>query len=212
MPNWCSTKYVVFTDNDDKTELKRLFDNLTTAITTPSGVDNGFGTGWLGDVAIKHGFDWETYPCRGTIEHMDEYDPDSNHFSFDTETVWGPCYELWEAIIEQYEGVSHVFLSEEPGCCYFVNTDNEGRFLPEQYLLELYGNAPVPDEWYESHQTKPSCLDIREYFSSFDELIDYCTSIIGHEFSSIEELHEYFNSVFDEDANVIANIREFEAA
>jgi len=212
MPNWCSTKYVVFTDNDDKAELVRLYNNLSATLKTPSEVGNGFGAGWLGDVAIKHGFEWETYPCRGSIEHMDEYDSDSNHFSFNTETAWGPCDELWEAIIEQYEGVSHVFLSEEPGCEYFVNTDVEGRFLSEQYLFELVGDAPVPESWYEGYPDKPTCLDVREYFNSFDELVDYCTDITGCEFSSLEELREHLNSVFDEDANVIVNIREFEAA
>ena len=212
MPNWCSTKYVAFTDCEDKSELKRLHDNLTSAMQTPSVVENGFGEGWLGDIALKHGLNWEDIPCRGTIEHLDEYDEDSVSFSFATETAWEQCDELWDAVISQYEGVSHVYISEELGNAHFVNSDIEGRFLPEKFLLDMWGNGSIPDGWYAERTTKPVCLDEREYFVDFEALANHCAKITGRAFASLEELRNYFDNIFDEDANIFANIHEFEAA
>ena len=212
MPNWCSTKYVAFTDREDKSELKRLYDNLTAAMQVPSEVDNGFGAGWLGDIAIKHGFNWEDIPCRGTLSYLDEYEAESGFFGFDTETAWGPCEELWEAVIAQYDGVSHVYLSEEPDMLYFVNSDTERRFLTEEFLLEIFSDAPIPDGWYANRPVKPASLEEREYFSGFEGLAEYCADITGREFASLDELRGYFESMFGENAYAIVGIHEFEAA
>jgi len=209
MPNWCSTKYVVFTDNDDKTVLQRFYNNLTAVLNTPSDTKNSFDSGCLSYVAIKHGLNGEDIPCRGTIEYLGEYESGESFLSFETETAWGPCDELWDTIIGQYEGVSHVYISEEPGMGYFVNTDTDGRFLPEKYLLDLSGDEFIPDGWYSNCLTKPTCLEEHVYFDSFEGLMDYCTNITGKEFATLEELRDYFSSIFDEDSNVIAVVREF---
>ena len=212
MPNWCSTKYVAYTDREDQSELKRFYSNLAMIMQKPSEIENGFGAGWLGDVAVKHGINWERISCRGTIEHLDEYETGDSSFSFETETAWGPCDELWEAVIGKYDGVSYVYLSEEPGCDYFVNSDTKGRFLTERFLLEMWGDEPIPEEWYARRVTKPSCLDEREYFSDFGALAEYCGEITGRKFATFDELCNYFYNLFDEESNAFVAIREFEDA
>jgi hypothetical protein len=179
---------------------------------TKSKIENGFGLGWLGDVAVKHGLKWEDIPCRGTIEFLEEYEAGSGSFGFDTETAWSPCDELWEAVIAQYDGVSHVYISEEPGMSYFVNSDTEGRFLPERFLFEVFGEVPIPDGWYAERSVKPNCLSEREYFSDFEELAEHCAEITGRKFAAIEELRGYFENVFDGKDGVIVGVHEFEAA
>ena len=212
MPNWCSTKYVAFTDKGDKSDLKRLHSNLAVAIKTPSGVPNGFGEGWLGDIAVKHGLDWESVPCKGTIEYLDEYDDDSNSFTFDTETAWGPCDELWEAIFAQYDGVSFVYIAEEPGNGYFVNTDTEGRFLPEKFLLDVWGDGWNLDELYAKHSINSELFDGCRYFDDFEELAAHCFEVTGRKFASIEEIRNFFDNIFEEELDVFVGIHEFEAA
>ena len=211
MPNWCSTKYIMFTDNEDKSELARLHNNLATAIQMGTDVENNFGSAWLGHVSTKHGFNWEDIPCRGTIEYLDEYEPGDGFFSLDTETAWGPCDELWEAIVAQYANVSYVYLSEEPGMGYFVNSDKEGRFLSERYLFEIYGDAPIPEGWY-PYQDKPKSFEIREYFESFEGLADYCSQITGKVFSTLEELQDYLSDIFSAEDNISVCIHEFTSA
>jgi hypothetical protein len=74
--------------------------------------------------------------------------------------------------------------------------------------LEICGDAPIPDGWY-ANQDKPLCLEIREYFSSFDDLRDYCIKLTGKKFDSVEELEGYLSDLFDEENNTVANVLEF---
>ena len=211
MPNWCFSKYAFFTTNENKDELLRLHTNLSAIMETPSEIENGSEPGWLGKVAIKHGLDWEKISCRGSIEHLEDYEPGSSFFTLDCDTAWTPMDELWEAVIAQYEGLSYVYIAEEPGMGIFVNTDTEGIYFPEKYLMEIYGDAPIPDGWY-ANQDKPGCFDIREYFKDFEELADYCAKLTGKEFGTLEELQSYISDIFDEENNTSANIHEFTKA
>jgi len=212
MPNWCYNRHVFFVDNNkDKGELLRLHNNLSEVLQTPSEVENGFEPGWLGKVAIKHGLDWESFSCRGDIEELEEYEPECSHFSMGSETAWGPTNELWEAVIEQYEGVSFVYIAEEPNMGIFINTDVDGTYLSERYLLEIYSEKPIPDEWYPG-QEKPGHLAIYEYFDDFEELAEFCTELTGKIFNSIEESQDYFHGFFDEKSNAYANLYEDSAA
>jgi hypothetical protein len=170
---------------------------------------NAFEPGWLGLVAIKHGLDWEKeISCRGTIEHLDDYEPGSNFFSLESVSDWVPMNELWEAVMAQYEGISFVYIAEECGERIYVNTDIEGIYFPEKYLLEICGDAPIPDGWY-ANQDKPLCLEIREYFNNFDDLRDYFIKLTGKEFDTVEELENYLSALFDEENNTVANVLEF---
>ena len=117
---------------------------------------------------------------------------------------------MWEAVIAQYEGVSFVYMAEEPGSEIFINTDTTGIYLPEKYLMEIYGDAPVPDGWY-VNKDKSGCLNIREYFDNFGDLTDFCTELTGKEFNTLGELQTYFSELFDEEDNTTANIYEFTA-
>jgi len=210
MPNWCSSKYAFYADDENKDELLRLHNNLSGIMKTPSEVENGFEPGWLGKVAIKHGIDWESLPCKGTIEHLDRYKPGGNFFTLNAETAWSPTEELWETVIARYEGISFVYIAEEAGNGIFTNTDAAGTFFPEKYLFEIWGNAPIPEGWF-AGGGKPGSLCIREYFEDFGELADYCAKLTGKEFGTFEELQSYFFGIFEEE-NIFVGIHEFEAA
>ena len=211
MPNWCCTKYAFYTNDGDKGELLRFYKNLSDIILIPSEIKNDFEPGWLGKVAIRHGLDHEKTSCRGTINYLENYDPKDNFFTLESETAWIPADELWEAVIARYKGISFVYLAEEPGMEIFINTDSNGTYFPEKYLVEIFGDAPIPEKWY-VWQEKPKSLDIREYFSGADDLMDYFARITGKSFSTIGELRTYLSDIFDEKADTLANIHEFTAA
>ncbi|MCL2047391.1 MAG: hypothetical protein FWG87_01575 [Defluviitaleaceae bacterium] len=210
MPNWCSTGYAFYTKAEDKSELSRFYKNLMEILQTPSEVENGFEPGWLGKVAIKHGLDYESVPCRGWIEHIDEYEPEHGVVTLRTDTAWGPLTELWEAVLTQYDGICFVYIAEEPGLGVFVNTDTEGLYFNEWYLLEIFGDAEVPEGWYADEES-PVALDIREYFEYDGELLEYCEKFTGKKFSTVGELRAYFASIFD-GSDTIVNIHEFTTA
>jgi len=176
---------------------------------TPSEVINVYEPGWLGLVAIKHGLDWEKeISCRGTIEHLDDFEPGSSFFTLESDTDWTPMYELWEAVIAQYDGISFVYTAEECGERIYINTDTEGLCLSERYLLNICSDVSIPEGWY-ANRNKPLCLDIREYFSSFDDLRDYCIKLTGKEFDTFEELESYLSDIFEGESNTFANVHEF---
>ena len=210
MPNWCANKYVFYTNDENKGELLRLYNNLAAIMQESSEVKNGFEPGWLGKVAISHGIDWDTVPCRGAIENLGDYEPDDTCFTLETETAWVPTDELWEAVTAQYIGISYAYMAEEPGSEIYMNTDIEGRYLTEKYLIELCGDALIPEGWY-ANRHKPKSLDIREYFSSFDSLAEFCVGFTGKTFGNIEELQNYFYDIFGEKNNIIVGIHEFTA-
>ena len=207
MANMCSNKYAFFTTDENKDELKRLHQNLS-AIIGPPNAPKDYDAGWLGNIAIWHNINRDNFSCRGYTGHLDDYDPDSNFFTLETETAWSPTTELWEAVIALYDGVSFVFIAEEPGSQIYTNTDIKGTYFCDRYLLEIYGDIPIPAGWFPGGD-KPDCLDIREYFDCFDTLRDYCADFTGKELSALEEMQSYFNGLFDEDSNVIVGVHEF---
>jgi hypothetical protein len=177
----------------------------------PSEVKNGFEPGWLGKVLIEHGLDWEKISCRGTIDNLDDCEPDCNFFTLDSDTAWSPTIELWEAVVAKYTGVSFVYIAEEAGSEIYINTDIEGTYFPDRFLLEIHGDAPIPEGWYPG-QDKPKLFEIREHFTDFDELVYFCASLTGKEFGTLEEIQGYFSDIFDNEDNTIAGVHEFETA
>jgi len=80
--------------------------------------------------------------------HIYDYDS-ACYFKLETETAWCPMNELWDAVLEQYEGVSYVYVAEEAGCDIFINTDTEGQFFDQRYMLEICCNTAslIPKYW-----------------------------------------------------------------
>jgi len=212
MPNCCMNKCAFFTNSDsekNKKEIARLYKALAGIMEKPLEASNDFEPGCLREVAIAHGIDWEKIRCRGSIEILGEFEPGDMSFVIETDTAWSPTTELWDAVIEQYEDISYVYICEEPGMGIFVNTDTEGRFFVDRYLLEIWGDAPIPDGWY-AGRDKPSCLEIREYFECFDKLYEFCKGVMGREFDTFDELTEYLDELFGDVDNTCANVYEFE--
>jgi len=97
MPNWCSNHYAFYTDDENKDELLRLYNKLSDIMEIPSEIKNDFEPGWLGKIATEHGLDIEKISCRGWIEYLEDYEPESNFFTLQSETAWAPTDELWQS-------------------------------------------------------------------------------------------------------------------
>jgi len=240
MPNWCYSTYAFKSTNANKDNLQRLHQKLAGVVMKPSGVDMDFANGWLGEVATVHGLDFEQIPCRGEITHLDALIKgggddcgshfeayDDCYFKLETETAWCPMTELCDAVIEQYEGVSYVYVAEEAGCDIFINTDIEGQFFDQRYLLEICCNMAslIPDDWSFENVVRPVAssegseagligLDIMEYFRSFGDLQDYFTKLTGRDYETLAEMLNYLDEVIfetygEQNSYLMANIREF---
>jgi hypothetical protein len=210
MANPCSSRYAFFADEKNKGELLRLHKKLSDIMGVTPEAQNNYDPGCLSIVAIAHGLDCEKLPCRGSIDKLGEIETERNFFTLESETDWTPMEKLWEAVIALYSGVSFFYIAEEAGADIFVNTDIEGVYIPEKYLLEIWGDIPIPEEWY-TDQKKPDCLDIREHFNNLDDFTKYCANFTGEEYSTFEEWKHYFHNFFERVGNVIVGVHEFTA-
>lgn len=147
MPNWCHTNYAFI--SSDKKELKHFIKTFNSSQGIFTKTD--FGKQWLGNVAIAFKLmledcplDHIPYPCRGTVL---EY-PDTNeilklnrtneyYVTFSTESAWMPTLELMQAICNIYKCMRFVFISEESGNDYYVNTDANGDIFKDRYIVNI---------------------------------------------------------------------------
>ena len=136
MPNWCSSCYCF----DGPPVLIDHFEEHIIEFTSTTRVKNGFGNNWLGNIVDGFGIDWEKVHCRGEMSFICK---DEDGLFVDTFTAWVPMPEMWDAIIEKHYSdtsgrplINYVYISEEPGCCLYINTDDTGEIFRSRYILD----------------------------------------------------------------------------
>ena len=145
MANYTMTNITFYSDN--LTQLEKLFETIKQIMESPSTDDNGFGNGWLGDFVntlLSPTLSHEDVRCRGFIR--DIYDISEGAFEIECEEAYSPCINMWKLILEKhFSEVKMVYTSEEPGDGLYVNSDEEGLFYPERYLVEMGREEEVAD-------------------------------------------------------------------
>ena len=131
MPNWCSTRYVLC--SDDNQELMDLYERMKRLQEMKDPLKpNGFGTTWLGNLVEDLGVDFNTVQCRGS---WDDLYMDEEILCFTTETAWYRCTEVEDLIKEKYPSIDIAFKCEEPGMCIYEKNNNV--FFPEDYIVDI---------------------------------------------------------------------------
>ena len=191
MPNWCANFITFYSDSKEDNKkiyafnkkLKKLYDKNDK----------------LSAVLEGYGLNPDNYSCRGTITNLEEPDPTYTFFEVQTETAWGPTVEMWDAILGKYPGVQCVFVAEEPGCEYYINTDNTGRFYDYRYKIEI-----GYDENIESNELNKigfgerfvdNCSDINEYLTSKKELFAFYGKLVGRKFVSKDQVEDFYTAL-----------------
>ena len=155
---------------------------------------------WLDDLAKFYGIDYEAkhISVRGHI-YWAEYEEDEDHvlLSFETETAWDACNELFEEI-------NHLLWDEleisyrvcECGCeVYYVH--DEGNYFPEEACVSSYGE-PFED----------ACDDV--YDTIADAIKEWCSKMnIEQGERTDEEMMDFINEYDYEDDETYFYIRTF---
>lgn len=132
MPNWCSTAYAI---EGNAKELKKLYDlmNGLQERKEPS-VPNGFGTAWLGCLVDAFGGNWKEVFCRGNWYNLQF---DGNVLTFNTETAWSPCNDVFDMVCEKYSALRYFYQSEEPGMGLYCTNDEDGKYFPDRFYVDV---------------------------------------------------------------------------
>lgn len=204
MPNWCSTNYTI---EGPKKELKSLKEKILTWTSPKTCPRPKNGENWLGNIVLGAGLDIEKIECRGIIECLSdvETNDDTSTLTFQTETAWTAMNEMWYQILAKYApNCTLYFSSEEPGCEYFVKNDEEGKYYPEEFLVDAYIDKP-------DTPLKKKIKKIFDYtYLTREELIDDLREITNDDNSSLDTLIQKIkdeSEEWDDDSNI--HINEF---
>ena len=157
---------------------------------------------WLSQLAEHYGTDYEAkqISVRGHIYWAEyEEDPANDYYllSFETETAWDACNELFEEINHLlWDELSISYRVCECGCeVYYVH--DEGDFFPEECAVSSYG-APFDE----------ACDDV---YSTVEDAIKEWCSKTGMEQGerTNEQMMDFINEYEYEDTEVYFYIRKF---
>jgi hypothetical protein len=133
MPNWCSNSIAFYQEDGGTCLLEPLFMEIGKYINHIDPETNR-NCDWVGHFLKSSKIDPESLSSRGFFQNCEL---NSDHVRVDMDTAWSPLPEVWDKIAETY-GLSYVYISEECGCAVYVNTDVEGRFFSDRYLLDYF--------------------------------------------------------------------------
>lgn len=187
MPNWCYNRTIIYGDKEQVKELWEIIERETSENRTIKTL-NSWGQDWLGNVFYYFYNDKEVNQkgimCRGSF-YDKKYNEQEGTIYLSYETAWGPNIESWEQLLyDFFPNLSQVTLAEECGCGIYVNTDTEGKFFKDKYVLDCCYQG-------ENHY---------EYFESDKELVDYINEQFDQNFTNARQIFE--DKVFQESFNV----------
>ena len=189
MPNWCSTAYAI---EGDAKEVKSLYDlmNELQKQKEPS-VPNGSGTAWLGCLVDALGENWKNVFCRGSWYDLEI---DGRVLTFNTETAWSPCNEMFDMVCKKYPTLSYFYRSEEPGMALYFTNDKEGRYFQDRFVVELCTHE---EEYY------------TEYFPDLQSMYEWLEDIRDMQVQSMQDVDAIVKQWQKEYADAYCHIHEY---
>lgn len=184
MANWCSNFIAIYKaeKNSQKAEqeLKELYIKIK-SLGTPSTVYSDpiykDYQNWYGMLGIIGGGNLDDMDCRGDIDDV-KWNNTTIHciaerwIKIYTTTAWEPQMDIIDMMLEKYPHLAYVYESEECGNEIYINTDKEGKYLDDRYVVD-----------YDLSKVIPGCCDT-EYFSHIRTFSDYVKDI-GHELEAV---------------------------
>ena len=187
MANWCYTSYVI---DGKRKEVQSLFSKMNNLENRKKSLeDNSFGKTWLGNLVVKLGAKWQEVHCRGAWSDLDW---NGSILRFNTETAWGPMYEVFKLIKSIYPSLEIFYQAEEDGMGVFITNDSEGRYFRDRFRIET-------DCDY-------------EYFTTIEGVCSDRSGIIGKEVKTREDMETAINEWNDntEDDDKMIYFNEYE--
>lgn len=122
--------------------------------------------------------------CRGVIEHYDdEINYSSGHYNFEviSSDSWSPPFEMWRLILTMhFPLIKMVVSAEESGMDVYINTDKEGLYYLDKYLVEVFY-----DDWQNQEDFFEYCTDKEDVVDALKRALN-----VEFEFKDINQLED----------------------
>ena len=189
MANWASTSYRIEGSESDLKKVYDVIDNFVTGKSKP--VLEDASKEWEGNIVKALGASDEQLKesyLRGFIE---EYELDGDVISINAEEAWGAT-DFRHILGNLMPELTIYYIVEEAGCDVFATNDIDGKYFPEQYLVDAY----VKD------------ADFYEYFETKGQMKDFVSSLIGKEDFTDEDIEAWNEEHEDDDSYIY--VHEFQ--
>jgi hypothetical protein len=188
MPNWCSNSIAFYHEDNDVCLLEAFFMDVEKYVNYIDPETNRH-CDWVGNFLKSSKIDPESVYSRGFFQNCEL---NSDHVRVDMETAWGPLPEVWDLMAEKYT-LSYVYISEECGCAVYVNTDVEGRFFSDRYILDYFSvdDLQLPPNIIEKYGKRLRELEGETtYYDNFDNVLNDFKQL-GFYGDNIKDLNKY---------------------
>lgn len=189
MANWASTSYRIEGSESDLKKVYDVIDNFVTGKSKP--VLEDASKEWEGNIVKALGASDEQLKksyLRGFIE---EYELGGDVIRINAEEAWGAT-DFRHILGNLIPELTIYYIVEEAGCDVFATNDIDGKYFPEQYLVDAY----VKD------------ADYYEYFETKGQMKDFVSSLIGKEDFTDEDIEAWNEEHEDDDSYIY--VHEFQ--
>ena len=182
-----------------------------------SAVENLLMTGAGPDIMVAP-MTWRKHASRGWLEPLgDVYSSDFGNGStleqslndeikdnlkfngevltFNTETAWSPCNEMFDMVCEKYPTLRYFYQSEEPGMCEYWTNDDEGKYFPDRYYVDV---CTSEEEYYS------------EYFQDLESVYDWLEGICEVQVKSRQDVNAIVKQWKEENEDAYCSIHEYQ--
>lgn len=174
MANVCGDD-VYFFSSTNPDGLLSLWEDLEASIVICPDADKA----WIGNLFEYKGIDTTNIGLRGTVSYM-EWGEDNILLS--TDAAWIPLFDAYAAIADIYS-VEFVMLSIEPGEGIYYNTDTDGKFFPDRYMVSIRDEELITPSG--EHITEK--LEYDNPFALAEDILK-CFQSLGYKAKSLEAL------------------------
>ena len=186
MPNWCGNSVAFYQKNQGTTMIEAFYADIQKYQHYKDPETND-SSSWVGHWLESNRVDTKNLYARGYINNCELH---SDHVRIDMETAWGPLTEVWDLMADKYD-LAYVYISEEPGCEVYVNTDIVGMYFTTRYQLNYFEieNLDVDTRTLAAHDDllQKICEETM-YFDSWEEVVDIFKPLV-FEFEDIDVLN-----------------------
>ncbi|AKU70302.1 hypothetical protein [Prevotella fusca] len=189
MANWASTSYRIEGSESDLKKVYDVIDNFVTGKSKP--VLEDASKEWEGNIVKALGASDEQLKesyLRGFIE---EYELDGDVIRINAEEAWGAT-DFRHILGDLMPELTIYYIVEEAGCDVFATNDIDGKYFPEQYLVDAY----VKD------------ADYYEYFETEKQMRDFVSTMIDKEDFTDEDIEAWNEEHEDDDSYIY--VHEFQ--